>query len=122
MSTVVSDFILCNSFGCQDTHMQTTGWGVNTRELLGWMLVDSSHKTIIIKTENHSGVSHEKLIPIWKYSNNVFQKLLMIYIPGYFTLSPSEACILFYFIFGSFRQFPIVYLRVTPLWFLNLHI
>ena len=39
-STVVSD-ILCNSFGCQDTHMQTTWWGVNTRELHVYTGVDA---------------------------------------------------------------------------------
>ena len=39
-----------------------------------------------MKAENHSGITHEKLIPICKYSNNVFQKLLMIYVSGNFTL------------------------------------
>ena len=43
-----------------------------------------------MKTENHSGVTHEKLIPI--YSNNAFLKLMMIYVSGNFTLSPLEAC------------------------------
>ena len=71
-----------------------------------------------MKAENHSGVTHEKLIPIWEYSNNVFQKLLMIYVSGNFTLSPSQ----FLFDFGPFRQYPIVNLQVTPLWFSNLHI
>ena len=82
-----------------------------------------------MKAENHSGVTHINLIPIWEYSNNVFQKLLTIYVTENFTLSPLEACIfpfrsmyIFYLIFGPFRQFPIVNLRVTPLWFSNFHI
>ena len=78
-STVVSDFIR-NSFGCQDTHMQTTGWGVNTRELHVYTGVDAGGLQDHMKAENHSGVIHEELIPIWEYSNNVFQKLLMIYV------------------------------------------
>ena len=36
-----TSYILCNSFGCQDTHMQTTGWGVNTRELHVYTGVDA---------------------------------------------------------------------------------
>ena len=48
-----------------------------------------------MKAENHSGVTHINLIPIWEYSNNVFQELLMIYVTVNFTLSPLEACIYF---------------------------
>ena len=57
------------------------------------------------KAENQSGLTHEFFshISIWKYSNNVSERLIMIYIFGNFTPFPLQ----YHLISGHFRPFTI---------------
>ena len=55
-------------------------------------------------------------IPIWEYSNYVFQKLLK------FSHLSLYGMYNFCLIFGHFRQFPIFNLWIRPLWFSTLQL